>query len=173
MADIPERPGAMARPVIENSRAALGPRLLTESALLVDSVQAPQRPVLIIDERRFGADQGFAEERIVFAGVLVPAGALTLLGLEMEKLRNSLDAQKRTRAIKAPAVFKGRLANRLRCALAPALALADISYWAASQPFLAAEKRISVRPTVVDAATGRSLDAPEMPMVQIHQRPRC
>lgn len=47
-------------------------------AFAVEYVNRRSLPVMLIDERRFGSDEGFApgEERVLWAGVLTTAGEL-------------------------------------------------------------------------------------------------
>ncbi|MBS2024398.1 MAG: hypothetical protein JST92_18515 [Deltaproteobacteria bacterium] len=128
---------------------------------------APRRNALIIDERRFGSDHGFSEERVLFAAVHTTLGDLAAFTAGMRKLRDSLDAQKRDRAIKASDVFEGRLATNLRSVIAAPLLSSRITFWATSTPYLVNERRHRKHPAAQDVTTGRHIDGHETPVVEM------
>jgi hypothetical protein len=139
------------------------------NAFAVEYVNNPRLPVLLIDEHRFGSDDGFAqgEERIVWAGVLTTAGELVAYSLGMIQARQEgLDDQKRGRAIKSADVLEERLGGRLRPLVELILVNASVEFWASSNTFLVNEWRARTTPHAV-LQTGQVINGPESPVIDM------
>ncbi len=135
--------------------------------LLLELIEDPLRPMMLIDERRFGRDYGFDDERVVLAGVLLSAETLLAFGLFVQSVRDEhLDEQKRLRAIKSADVLGGRLASILRPAVEAALLRSAVTFWATTQGYLEAEKRRRDGPAAYDV-NGGVVNGRETPVIEM------
>ncbi|MFT3710923.1 MAG: hypothetical protein QM817_25130 [Archangium sp.] len=134
---------------------------------LLEWAADPIRPAMVIDERRFGPPR-FAEERIVFAGVLTTVGDLIRFGAAVEEIRRTMDVQKQRRPLKAADVLSARHSKALQAGMVELLGKAQVAFWATSEPYLRAE--LAARqgtPVAIDQNSGAHLTGKELPVFQM------
>lgn len=139
--------------------------------MAAELVAEPSRPVLIVDERRFGTADGFEREVVLFAGVRTTVGqALRFAAFVDRTRRDQLDEQKKDRAVKAKDVLSGRLSPYL---IEPAVELfcwSSFEFWASTTEHLLCEKRARQTPAakVVEGdGQGRSVNGHETPVIEM------
>lgn len=130
----------------------------------------PRRPVLVIDERRFGPTEGFESEVVLFAGVRTTVEEALRFAAALQVVRQTMDEQKRQRALKSADVLRGRLSNQLVESCARLLSWASVEFWASTTSHLVTVKRERPGPaSVVVAGTeaGRRINGHETPVLEM------
>lgn len=130
----------------------------------------PRRPALVVDERRFGSRDGLESEVVLFAGVRTTVREVFGFAAAVQSVRQTLDEQKRFRAIKAADVLRGRLAQHLVGPCAQVLSWSSVEYWASTTRHLVGVKRERPRPAalvVAGSEAGRSINGQETPVLEM------
>lgn len=130
----------------------------------------PSRPLLAIDERRLGPPEGFESEVVLFAGVRTSVRDALRFSARVQRARAALDRQKRSRALKASDVLRGRLSSQLGEASAELLSWSSVEFWASTTAHLLSVKSTRLHPAaevVKGPAKGRRIDGQETPVIEM------